>query len=324
MILERGSLDQYPYDTDDERNDPVGDALWLRMNTRWYKLLALCVVVGMALIGCKLTPTPTQAPTEEPTAEGPPASASLGDIWTRPTDGMVMVYAPAGEFEMGSTKGDDDEQPVHTVALDGFWIDRTEVTHAQYERCVAAGACTPRRFSGFDPLDAHDDHPAIYVTWYQAEAYCRWAGGRLPTEAEWEYAARGPESRAFPWGDEFDGTRLNYCDANCERDWADQTADDGYAETAPVGSFPAGASWCGALDMAGNVWEWVADWYADDYYARSPSRNPTGPPSGRSRVLRGGSWGFDPFYVRSANRDDFLVPSNTYGHVGFRCARDAE
>ena len=253
----------------------------------------------------------TATPAEE-------ATLSLGDTWTRPADGMVMVYVPAGEFEMGSIGGDDDEQPVHTVALDGFWIDRTEVTKAQYEQCVAAGACTPCYGDS-----AYDDYPAIYVTWYQAETYCGWAGGRLPTEAEWEYAARGPEARVFPWGDEFDGTRLNFCDANCERDWADETVDDGYAETAPVGSYPAGASWCGAQDMAGNVWEWVADSYASDYYGRSPSQNPTGPSSWEYRGLRGGSWGFDPYYVRGANRDCF-VPSNTYGHIGLRCAMSSE
>jgi len=311
------------------------------MKVNWHILLALCAVVGVALAGCKRTLTPTESPTvvlteglteeptEEPRPEGPSAGASVGDTWTRPADGMVMVYVPAGEFDMGSTEGDDDEQPVHTVALDGFWIDRTEVTHAQYERCVAAGACRPRTFSGSGTRDlyfgdgAYADYPAIYVTWYQADIYCRWTGGRLPREAEWEYAARGPDGWVFPWGDAFDGTRLNYCDANCDRNWADETADDGYANIAPVGSFPAGSSWCGALDMAGNVWEWVADWYASDSYSPSPARNPAGPPSGESRVMRGGSWGFDPFYVRSANRDCYL-PCNTYGHVGFRCARDSE
>ncbi len=300
---------------------------------RLISLFLFVASLALATIACRSspTPTPTEAPTEAPTGQptevvtevltatpAEEATPSLGDTWTRPADGMVMVYVPAGEFEMGSTGGDDDEQPVHTVALDGFWIDRTEVTKAQYEQCVAAGACTPCYGDS-----AYYDYPAIYVTWYQAETYCGWAGGRLPTEAEWEYAARGPEGRVFPWGDEFDGTRLNFCDANCERDWADETVDDGYAETAPVGSYPAGASWCGAQDMAGNVWEWVADSYASDYYDRSPSRNPTGPSPWEYRVLRGGSWGFDPYYVRGANRDCF-VPSNTYGHVGLRCAMSSE
>ena len=309
---------------------------------RLIPLLLFTALLAFAMIACRPGPAPTEiptdAPTEQPTAvptkvpTATPAeelTPSLGDTWTRPADGMVMVYVPAGEFEMGSTEGDDDEQPVHTVALDGFWIDQTEVTNAQYEQCVVAGACSPRPFSGsgrrvlYYGDSAYDDYPAIYATWYQAQTYCRWAVGRLPTEAEWEYAARGPEGRVFPWGDEFDGTRLNYCDANCERAWADETVDDGYAGTAPVGSFPAGASWCGAQDLAGNVWEWVADSYASDYYDRSPSRNPTGLSSWEYRVLRGGSWGFDAYYVRGANRDCF-IPSNTYGHVGLRCAMSSE
>ena len=197
---------------------------------RLISLFLFVASLAFATIACRSSPTPTPTPTEAPT-EAPTdqptevvtevltatpaeeATPSLGDTWTRPADGMVMVYVPAGEFKMGSIGGDDDEQPVHTVALDGFWIDRTEVTKAQYEQCVAAGACTP--CYGDSP---YDDYPAIYVTWYQAGTYCGWAGGRLPTEAEWEYAARGPEARVFPWGDEFDGTRLNFCDANCERD----------------------------------------------------------------------------------------------------------
>nr|NIN64075.1 SUMF1/EgtB/PvdO family nonheme iron enzyme [Anaerolineae bacterium] len=289
---------------------------------------------------------PTEAPTATPAEEPTP---SLGDIWTRPADGMVMVYVPAGEFEMGSDDdevdyalqlcndyfGDcerewfEDEQPVHIVALDGFWIDRTEVTNGQYRRCVEAGACDPPAESGSSTHDsyyghsAYDDYPVIYVSWHQAAAYCAWAGARLPTEAEWEYAARGPQGRVFPWGDEFDGTRLNYCDANCEEDWADETVDDGYADTALVGSFPAGASWCDVQDLAGNVWEWVADWRDSDYYDRSPSQNPTGPSSGEYKVLRGGSWNSVPHHVRSANRLGH-DPDCTINLVGFRCARGSE
>ena len=257
---------------------------------------------------------PTEAPIEEP-------ALSLGDTWTRPADQMVMVYVPAGEFEMGnSAEGYDGEQPVHTVALDGFWIDRTEVTNGQYRRCVEAGACDePGCWDG--SLLNDPDQPVVCVDWYQAQAYCEWAWARLPMEAEWEYAARGSEGRVFPWGDEFDGTRLNYCDANCEQDWADETVDDGYAVTAPVRSYPGGASWCNALDMAGNVWEWVADWYGA--YPSGRQVNPTGPSSGESRVLRGGSWDNDLSLVRGAMRV-WYHPGDTNSGRGFRCARGSE
>ena len=298
-------------------------------------MVALALVVGLSKwIGGGVTPAPPTAP-------------SLGDTWTRPTDGMVMVYVPAGEFEMGSDDDDvdhalqlcneyyddcerewfEDEQPAHTVALDSFWIDQTEVTNGQYERCVEAGACDPPQESGSWMRDSYygnssyDDYPVIYVSWLQADAYCEWAEARLPTEAEWEYAARGPEGQVFLWGDEFDGTRLNYCDANCGADHADKRVDDGYADTAPVGSYLGGASWCDAQDLAGNVWEWVADWKGD--YPSGRQVNPTGPSSGDYRVLRGGSWLFAADYARSAYRFGFF-PGGAYGDIGFRCARGSE
>jgi serine/threonine-protein kinase len=264
---------------------------------------------------------------------------------------MVMVYVPAGEFEMGSDDGDVDyalelcdaygiscvpqylekERPAHIVALDSFWIDQTEVTNAQYRQCVEVGACDPPRHGDSETRDsyyddsAYDDYPVIWSSPHSAASYCEWAGVRLPTEAEWEYAARGPERRNFPWGDEFDGTRLNYCDANCELAWADETTDDGYADTAPVGSFPAGVSWCGALDMAGNVREWMADLYDKEYYSQSPSQNPAGPSTspGGNQVQRGGSWNSNPYEVRGAWRTGDHG-GYRYNFVGFRCARDSE
>jgi formylglycine-generating enzyme required for sulfatase activity len=275
--------------------------------------------------------------------------SSLGDTWTRPADGMVMVYVPDGEFEMGSDNDDLDymmqlckeyygdcfrgwfknEQPVHTVALDGFWIDRTEVTNAQYRQCVEAERCDPPAESSSPTGDlyygnsTYDDYPVVYVSWHQAADYCEWADARLPTEAEWEYAARGPEGRVFPWGDTFDATRVNYCDANCDFGWADGSVDDGYGYTAPVGSYPDGVSWCGALDLAGNVWEWVADWYDAAYYGRSSSQNPPGPSSGQERVRRGASWHYPPHGMRSAVRFG-IAPDIPDNFQGFRCARGSE
>ena len=286
-------------------------------------LLALTIGL-LVVVGDKLIPTekPTEIPTEIPTP-------SAGDIWTRPADGMVMIYVPAGMFRMGQGGIHDDEQPAHSIALDDFWVDQTEVTNGQYKQCVKVGNCVPptendsqTRSTYYDD-DIYDDYPVIHVSWHQANAYCEWAGGRLLTEAEWEYAARGSESYAFPWGDVFDGERLNYCDANCALDQAQKSVDDGYADTAPVGSYPDGASWCRALDLAGNVWEWVADWYDSNYYGDSPTRNPEGPSSGEFRVLRGGSWTDAVSVTHSANRRK-SYPDDTFNNVGFRCARDSE
>jgi len=280
--------------------------------------------------------------TPAPTGGLPPEQATLGDTWSRPADGMVMVYAPPGEFEMGSDNAEVDlamemcsqtykgcqrewfevEQPAHSVALDGFWLDRTEVTNAQYRLCVEAEACDPPASTGSDSRSTYygdstyDAYPVIHVNWHQAEAYCAWAGGRLPTEAEWEYAARGPEGRRYPWGDEYDGTRLNSCDVNCGYGWAEEGFDDGYGDTAPVASYPGGASWCGALDLAGNVWEWMADWFGD--YSPERQLNPTGPASGTQRTLRGDAADGTRSVSRCAARHG-MSPTRTYTYTGFRC-----
>jgi formylglycine-generating enzyme required for sulfatase activity len=299
-------------------------------------LVSLLVSIIACLAAVAVVPEVRRLFSLEPTPTMPPT-------WTRPADDMVMAYVPAGEFRMGSTGEEvdaalvlcsesrdcqrdslEDEQPAHIVALDGFWIDSMEVSNRQYRLCVEAGSCDPPSDSGSHTRDsyygnsAYDDYPVISVDWHQAAAYCEWVGGRLPTEAEWEYAARGPEGRRYPWGDAFDGARLNYCDANCEFGWADGAFDDGYFDTAPVGSYPAGASWVGVLGMAGNVWEWVADWYDSDHYSHSPSRNPTGPLSGGGRVLRGGSWRSYQGLARCSFRD-WSSPGFSLDRLGFRC-----
>jgi serine/threonine protein kinase len=267
------------------------------------------------------TPTPTIAPTLTPLPTATPECCILGDTLTRSADSMVMAYVPAGEFEMGSRLDSEEERPVHTVKLDGFWLDRTEVSNEQYAQCVAAGACEPPTESRSDTRDAYygneayGDYPVIYVNWYQADTYCTWVDGRLPTEAEYEYAASGPEGRTYPWEGEFDGTRVNICDVNCDLDWAGPW-DDGHADTAPVGSYPAGASWCGALDIVGNVWGWTADWHGA--YASNWVENPTGPASGEARVMRGGSYGDDQDRARCSFRG-WVEPNVSRGYIGFRC-----
>ncbi len=274
-----------------------------------------------------LPPTETPIPTETPNPTATPIQV-VNEISEK--DGMVLVFIPAGEFKMGSSKTEDsqtldEELPQHIVYLEDYWIDSNEVTNAQYAMCVAdAGACTKphenfslSRSLYYDNI-LYDNYPVIFVSWSQAEAYCTWAGRRLPSEAEWEKAARGPEGRIFPWGNDFDGTIGNYCDINCVNGWKDDRYDDGYIDTSPAGSYLEGVSVYGAFDMAGNVYEWVADWYGP--YNRNDQVNPTGPVSGQERIIRGGSWGDDPAHVRSAVRSH-LGPDNWMNFIGFRCAQ---
>jgi formylglycine-generating enzyme required for sulfatase activity len=284
--------------------------------------------------------TPTVSPTSSLTYTPVISTATLvPPTDTPPSTAADMVHVPAGEFIMGSPQGEgsDDEHPQHTVYLDAFYIDKYEVTNAQFAQFLNEQGnqeedgvtwldiedpdCRITERGGqYQPKSGYSDHPVNEVSWYGARAYCEWAGKRLPTEAEWEKAARGTDGRTYPWGNAFDGSRVNFCDRNCEYDWKDTGADDGYARTAPVGSYPAGASPHRALDMAGNVCQWVADWYDTGYYANSPESNPRGPASGDYRVIRGSSWYDDAAYVRAAYRyRDY--PDATDHSVGFRCAR---
>lgn len=228
-----------------------------------------------------------------------------------------MAAIPAGPFLRGSgADAPEDEQPARTIQLDAFLIDRHEVTIARYLRCVRAGRCSePATAPGCDwRRGDRDDHPVTCVDWKQASAYCAWAGRRLPSEAEWERAARGASGRSYPWGEH---------SADCRRAVMSAGAPGcGARGTAAAGSrSPAGDSPEGVADLAGNVWEWVGDWYHPRSYRIDRDRNPTGPASGASRVMRGGSWQDDGEDLRGARRDH-APPSFRHQDLGFRCARD--
>ncbi|MBI9047270.1 MAG: SUMF1/EgtB/PvdO family nonheme iron enzyme [Anaerolineaceae bacterium] len=277
------------------------------------------------------TSTPTMTNTPEETAT-PPNTATpefrIGSTMISEKDGMQLMYVPAGTFEMGSNYGLGDEHPIHTVFLDAFWIDQTEISNTMFSKFVnSSGYVTDAENKGWSyelgegrlnriekmdwkapqgpGSDAMEDRPVIHVSWNDAAAFCEWAGRRLPTEAEWEKAARGTDERTYPWGEDTDSNRANY--------------DGSLGDITGVGNHPQGASPYGALDMAGNVWEWVADWYDEDYYSNSLFENPQGSAIGEFRVFRGGSWNFNFQNVRSSIRGKWSPDKSYYG-IGFRCA----
>jgi formylglycine-generating enzyme required for sulfatase activity len=250
--------------------------------------LALLLALTLLLVGCGSK------------------EAKPGKIAVRSIDGMEMIQIEAGEFLMG----DDDshfpsERPAHLVTLDEYWIDRLEVSNAQYGLCLEAGVCNEPK-PWLDSNLSGVDQPAL-VTWEGARTYCEWAGARLPTEAEWEKAVRGTDGRLWPWGDEFEANL-----ANLSGD------EDGYKYTSPVGAMEKDLSPYGLLDGAGNASEWVADWFDDGYYGRSPAKNPTGPGSGTQRVFRStiANGGGGPEKCRTVAR----YAGNPTWEYGFRCA----
>jgi formylglycine-generating enzyme required for sulfatase activity len=260
------------------------------------------------------TSTSTMVPTNTPV----PTPTYVVVSQMREIDQMEMVYVPAGNFIMGNDTGEADEQPVHEVYLNAFWIDKHEVTNTQYEGCVDAYICTPPlgensyRHTNYYGSKTYAQYPVLRINWHQANNYCAWVGGRLPTEAEWEKAARGPDERLYPWGQE---------EPTC------QLANFGgftgcVGEVKFVGGYPAGASQYGAMDMLGNVNEWVNDWYDPGYYTMSPTEDPRGPETGENKVLRGGSFLEEKNELRLTKRYWFHpdeIPFTDYYEIGFRC-----
>ena len=311
------------------------------------------LAVVLALAGCggganaPATPTmkpPASMPSVPPATVSPSPSAAVPtepspqrDPGTTRTDdhGVTQAWVPGGIFRMGSDEGSAtppawaaitfrSEHPAHEVAISrGYWIDMTEVTVAEFNAFREAGGYDDqaawsadgwswRQSMGATPLPQpcltqKPNEPQVCVTWYEADAYATWRGGHLPTEAEWEFAARGPDSHVYPWGDAFDGSRANL---------------DGASGPVAVGSYPKGASWVGALDMAGNAMEWVADWWSSTYYQSEVRDDPTGPASGTIKVEKGGWWGppdgTGAFLSRSSYRHFEDPPVYSDHHIGFR------
>ena len=254
--------------------------------------------------------SPTEAPAQEP--EPAPVTESEDFI---DDQGVPMRFVPAGEFEMGSNSSSFvEERPAHTVYLDDYYIDTYEVTNAHYKACVDTGVCQPPQEissatrSRYYGNPEYDNFPVVYVDWDMAVTYCEWRGANLPTEAQWEKAARGSDGRSYPWGDTIDAILANY--------------NYSIGDTTPVGNYKDGKSPYSTYDMTGNVWEWVADWYSETYYQVSPPSNPQGPETGEYRVLRGGSWTDDEQFVRTFTRGWNDLTQFYFVGFGFRCAKD--
>jgi formylglycine-generating enzyme required for sulfatase activity len=299
---------------------------------RWALLVGMGVVSCASVafyqeVGIRQSPLPSEIPFQ---------NRDFARVSTRRIDGrgVSQVWVPAGWFRRGSDPATDfwharvDETPQHDVEISsGFWIDENEVTNAAYEQFVADGGYQRRelwtnegwawkgdRSKPGVPVEPGFDgalQPRVWISWHEADAYSKWRGGRLPTEAEWEYAARGPNSSIYPWGNDWEEGRA-------------RVSHGGLRVSVPAGSHPSGVSWCGANDMAGNAWEWTGDWYDAKAYVGSVRVDPVGPSSGAERSIRGGSCGGPPASARSARRAG-RPPHQPSHAVGLRVVtRDAE
>ncbi len=256
-----------------------------------------------------MTATPTKTKTPAPTKTVVPTpTLGIGSVFE--SHGVIMLYVPKGTFSMGG-ESYDDEKPVHLVDLDAYYIDKYEVTNAAYKRCVDAGGCVAPKSSSSNTRAAYygnpefDEYPVVYVDWNMAKTYCEWRDARLPTEAEWEKAARGTDGRVYPWGENIDCDKANY-QSSCAGD------------TKQVGSYLDGVSPYGAYDMSGNVWEWVSSLYKPYPYDATDGREDMN--SSNRRALRGGSWSYGINFARSSVRYGYS-PDYSINFVGFRCAR---
>ena len=318
--------------------------------------LSVALAPLLLAIACSETAAPVDGPSiaaEPPRVASPPARepTAAEPTQTPATPAAEMVRVPEGEFFMGCNRAVDNmcsgpETPGHKVWLDAFLIDKNEVTVAEYTACVRAGACSDHHLNGFEPRGGPDadsrgfpapgssatvpdvatcnygkpgreNHPINCVSWNHANTYCGWAGKRLPTEAEWEKAARGVDGRKYPWGN---------ADATCDLAVTNNGEKGcGRKTTWPVGLLAAGASPYGALDMAGNIFEWVADWYDPDALRTQPNRNPKGPAHGTLRAGKGGCWGSgNPWNLRASSRMGYPPEARSNHRLGFRCAKSVE
>lgn len=300
---------------------------WMAAGIVAFVALALAMVFALPLLTGKSEPTPVVTITENletftpiPASEAPILTSTPTQVLTvTPTSlsteltdakGVEMVLVPAGGFTMGNNNGDNNEKPVHTVDLAAYYIDKFTLTNVFYKACVDAGVCLPPKGTDSTTHQSYygnptfDNFPVIYVNWFMAKAYCEWRGARLPTEAEWEKAARGTSAGTYPWGEYPDKAFANF---------------DG-VDTTPVDAYEKGKSVYGVYDMAGNVWQWVGSLY--QHYPYKPNDGREDPGASGARTLRGGSWFSGNYYIRSTNRnkDD---PTSAKAVYGFRCANDA-